>query len=258
MTDIQFTSDQPTVGFLTPPESFDPAVFEFPTLVDEPVRVQQCPTPLLGFEYRIRAVARVEAAVAAAARMLAEMGCDVIAQTGTPFAWAGTGSEEAAKARRARISAQAKGVPVVMAGLAIPEALRRLGVRRVALACTYYPDDWRDAWADFARTCGFEAVYARSLQDEGIVPSTADMADLGWSMTDDLTHAAVRAAADSAPEAEAIAVTGAGTRTVPLLAELEAEIGRPVVGADTALYWATARTLGLAIKPDALGRLSNL
>jgi hypothetical protein len=68
------------------------------------------------------------------------------------------------------------------------------------------------------------------------------MEDYGWSMTPELTRKSVGFVADAAPDAEAIVVTGAGTR--------------PIVAADTVLYWAIARELGLSLRP-ILGALSK-
>ena len=83
------------------------------------------------------------------------------------------------------------------------------------------------------------------------------MEDYGWSMTHELTTRSALHVAEAAPEAEAIVITGAGTRTLDLLVDLEQETGRPIVAADTILYWAIARELGLSLRP-IMGNLSKL
>ena len=83
------------------------------------------------------------------------------------------------------------------------------------------------------------------------------MQDLGWSMTDELTGRSILALADASPDTEAIVVTGAGTRTLTILADIEARIGRPVIAADTVLYWAIARALKLTLKSQ-MGTFAKL
>jgi maleate isomerase len=78
-----------------------------------------------------------------------------------------------------------------------------------------------------------------------------------WAPTAEQICQSVRHLAKAAPETEAIAISGAGSRTLALVAALEAEIGKPVFGSDTALYWAAARAAGVALKPGILGRLTD-
>ena len=52
-------------------------------------------------------------------------------------------------------------------------------------------------------------------------------------------------------------MTGAGTRTLALLEEMEAQTARPVIAADTVLYWAIARKLNLTLKPE-MGTLAQI
>jgi hypothetical protein len=65
----------------------------------------------------------------------------------------------------------------------------------------------------------------------------------------------MRRVAESAPRAEAILVNGMPNwrrpdglpqRTLARVSELEAQVDKPVISADVALYWAIFRTLGVA------------
>ncbi len=76
------------------------------------------------------------------ARMLGSAGSDAIANTGTPFGWAGLDSEAAAR-DRSKMLADAAGVPAVMAGTAIIDGLRAIGAEKVAIATPYYDAQWR-------------------------------------------------------------------------------------------------------------------
>jgi maleate cis-trans isomerase len=246
----------PTIGFISAPAWFDPAPSEFPEVVEEKVQTQQAPLLLPEFDYRLESIASVQQELDHCARSLKAMGCDLVAQVGSPFAWACAGSESDARWRNESMAKAAK-IPAVMTALAIVNGLRSLGVKKVAVDCTYYETDWRDDFAAFLRMCDFETIHVSTLSDQGLTGSTAKMADYGWSMTHELAGRSILAVAEASPKAEAIVVTGAGTRTLGILCDLESQIKRPIIAADTVLYWAIARELNLTLKP-VMGSLSQL
>lgn len=246
-----------TVGFITPPRWHDPAPHEFSHVCGVAVRTQQSILPLPDFDYRLETIGHVDtsAALAVQARLLASAECDLVVQVGTPFAWAGTTSEAEARARGEALE-QAAGVPVIMTGLALIDALRALGARRPALACTYYDAAWRDGWAAFVARCGFEPAHVATMADQGLVQPGDTLARYGFAMSEELAQASVERTATAAPEADAIVVTGTGTRTLWLAPVLERVLGRPIVGADTVGYWVAARLLGLPLG-HSLGTLGD-
>ncbi len=239
-------SHQPIIGFISPPRWFDPSPDEFPTVCVDPVRIQQMTLPLPEFDYGLESIAGAVDALKLCTRTLVAAGTNVVAQVGTPFAWAGVSSEAEARARCNALET-AGGVPVVMTALAIVDALTALDVRRVALACTYYDSTWEDGWRSFIGCCGFQTVHAANLLDQGLVASSNPVEEHGFDMSTQLACESIRRVIDSAPGAQAVVVTGSGTRTLGLIAELEEYADRPVVGADTALYWAVARELRLDV-----------
>ena len=105
--------------------------------------------------------------------------------------------------------------------------------------------------------CDFELLHVSTLSDQGLTEPGAKMEDYGWSMTHELTCRSVLAVAEASPNAEAIVVTGAGTRTLDILSNLESQTQRPIIAADTILYWAIARELNLTLKP-VMGALTTL
>ena len=248
--------DTPVIGIVSAPAWFDPAPSEFPTVVEEDVRTQQAPLLLPDFDYRLESIARVQPELNHCARSLAAMGCHLVAQVGSPFAWAGALSESDARMRSDSMDAAA-GIPVVMTSLAIVDGLRALGATSVALNCTYYDTDWRNHFEAFMRMCAFDVRHASTLVDQGLIPPDSQMKDVGWNMTDDLARRSILSVAEASPEADAIVVTGAGTRTLSLLADMESRIQRPIIAADTILYWAIARELNLTLKPT-MGSLANI
>ena len=246
----------PVAGFISAPAWFDPAPAEFPKVVEENVSTQQAPLLLPDFDYRLESIASVQAELDLCARSLAAAGCDIAAQVGSPFAWANATSESEARARAESMSVAAN-IPVVMTGLAIVDGLRSLGAKSIALDCTYYERDWRDAFASFMEMCGFDVLHASTMADQGLVHESAKMEEFGWSMTGDLAARSILAAAQSSPRAQAIVVTGAGTRTLGFLADMERRVEKPVVAADTVVYWALARRLNLRLTL-AMGRIAGV
>lgn len=246
----------PTIGFVSAPAWFDPAPSEFPEVVEEDVRTQQAPLLLPEFDYGLESIASVQNELNHCARSLKSMGCDLVAQVGSPFAWACARSETEARLRNESM-VKAANIPAVMTALAIVNGLRSLGAKKVAVNCTYYETDWRDGFAAFLGMCNFETIHVSTLSDQGLTEDTAKMTDYGWSMTHELASRSILAVAEASPNAEAIVVTGAGTRTLDILCDLESQIKRPIIAADTILYWAIARELNLTLKP-VMGSLSKL
>jgi maleate cis-trans isomerase len=244
----------PMIGFISPPAWFDPAPSEFPRVVVEAVETQQAPMPLPDFDYRLESIANVQPILNQCAHSLKSSGCEIAAQVGSPFAWACAASEQIARARCSSISAAA-GIPAVMTSLAIVDGLRALNANRVAVTCTYYDAEWREGFAAFLRMCGFSLDHGSTLLDQGLIKPEA-VWEIGWAMTDELVCQSIRAVAEASPDAEAIVVTGAGARTLRILVEMEADTKRPIIAADTALYWAAARQLGLTLQP-VMGALAN-
>jgi maleate isomerase len=245
-----------TIGFISAPAWFDPAPAEFTKVVIETVRTQQAPLLLPEFDYRLDSIASVHNELNLCAKSLKAIGCDVVAQVGSPFAWACAKSEEEARMRNESME-KAADIAVIMTGLAIVDGLRALNVNDVAVNCTYYETDWRDGFAAFLKICGFNTLHVSTMADQGLIASSAKMEDYGWSMTPELTSRSILAVAAASPDAEAIVVTGAGTRTLAILSDMEAQTNRPIVAADTVLYWAIARKLNLTLHP-LMGSLSKL
>lgn len=251
-----FSSAPIKVGFITPPIWFAPAIAEFPQVVEETIYVQQAPLLLPDFDYQLSSIAAVQDQLNLNATCLARMGCEFIAQLGSPFSWAGVTSEQQARERQQQMS-NSSGIPCTMTGLAIVDALRALKVKNLTVNCTYYENDWRDNFAAFLDHCGFNNLHVSTLVQQGLIPENAKMKDYGWSMTDDLTRQSILSVENACPDAEAIVITGAGTRTLSILVEMEHATQKPIIAADTVLYWSIARHLGLNLT-ESMGTLHQL
>lgn len=244
-----------TIGFVSAPNWFDPAPAEFPKTVTELVKTQQAPLLLSNFDYLLENIAKTLPDITNNAMCLRNMGCDVIAQVGSPFTWAHTPTEKQARERCEAVQKAAQR-PVLMTGLSIVNALRAGNIKSIAVNCTYYDAEWSKEFVAFLEDCGFTIVHNSTLAEQRL-GSIESITDYGWAMTDDLTKKSIKTVAKIAPEAEAIVVTGAGARTFNILTECEQDTGRPVIAADTALYWDIARTVGLSLT-SSMGHLATL
>lgn len=247
----------PVAGFISPPNWFDPSPAEFISHCADDIGTQQYTLPLFGFDFALNSISQTEPEQLIGARALGGCSCDVIAMTGTPFGWAGLAGEEEARSRGERLE-QAAGVPTVMTGTAIIDAFRAAGISKVALAPTYYAPDWKEAWKSFVSSCGFNVVLCETLEDQGLIAEEDKGSQFGWVMAPELVTASVQTMARNPRGAEAIIVTGAGCRTNQYIAELEQAAGMPVIGSDTAVFWAAAKAANIPLKSGTFGALTDL
>lgn len=115
---------------------------------------------------------------------------------------------------------------------ALVDALRHLGVRRVALA-TPYDEAVTFRLESFLGEAGIEVGGVGSLGLDGAI----------WRVRPEETVELVRAAATTA--CDAVFVSCTNLRTYDLVAPLERELGVPVLTANQVTMWAAARHLGL-------------
>lgn len=176
-------------------------------------------------------------------RDLAEAGVDVIAYGCT------AGSMTAPLARLTDFMTAATGIPAIATAPAIVHALRRLGVRRIALA-TPYGDT-------------LNAHESRFLADHGI--KVVALAGLGYGERG--PHEYVNIARVPVAEvfdfvisidieaAEAMVVSCTDFATASILARLEDALGKPVVTSNQATLWAALRAAKVDEAVPGYGRL---
>jgi maleate isomerase len=247
----------PVAGILSPPCWCDPSPDELRSICSGPIIVQQTMMPLYRYIFgKLDSIAGTLPEMLQCARMLGDAESDVIAHTGTPFGWAGLKTEAEARAR-GNMLADAAGVPAVMAGTAIIDGLRALAVEKVAIATPYYDVEWREAWSAIVQSSGFDILQIQSLDQQGLVPSDGNIIDHGWAMTSEIIVESAVRVAQNAPGAQAVVLTGAGARTLSLTNEIETRKGIPFLASDTALFWAVAKEIGVTLKENVLGALTN-
>ena len=92
----------------------------------ENFQTQQAPLLLPEFDYQLESIASVVKVLNLCARSLKAIGCDVVAQVGSPFAWAYVKTESEARSRNESM-ARAAIIPCIMTGLAIVDGARSFG-----------------------------------------------------------------------------------------------------------------------------------
>jgi maleate isomerase len=121
-------------------------------------------------------------------------------------------------------------------------ALRRLGVRRIAYA-TPYSAELTAQGKQHLETCGVSVVSSGHLSDvRNIYEESSERA---YAIARQVDH----------PDAEAIFLSGVGMPTLDALQPLEADTGKPVISAASAMMWNALRTAGVRHKFSGFGRL---
>lgn len=165
-----------------------------------------------------------------AARLLADAKVQVIAWNGTSSGWLGF---ERDRELCREIEAET-GVAAASSVLALNEVLERTGVKKLGLVTPYLSSIQERIIANYA-ALGIEIVAERHLEDRG-----------NWSFAgyDEATVAGlVREVATARPDA--ITVFCTNFRGAPVVAELEAELGRPVYDTIATAVWKSLKVAGV-------------
>ena len=170
-----------------------------------------------------------DAPVIQAAALLADAKVDAIVWSGTSSSWLGFGRDVAL----CRAIQAATGVPATSSILALNEALRQLGVRRLALVTPYTADVQARITATYAGI-GIQCTAERHL---GLRDNFSFAA-----VTEPELDGLIRFVAQGRPDAAAIVCTN--LRAAPLVAGLEAALGVPVLDSVATALWGALRLAG--------------
>ena len=133
--------------------------------------------------------------------------------------------------------------PVVATSAALIDALRHLGVTRVALA-TPYPADVTDAERLYLAESGFNVVSCACLGRSGAAVRPTTFAEI----------AALVRNVDK-PEAEAIFVSCTDLRVLEMVDHLEREFEKPILTSNQVTFWAIMRELKMTTPLKGFGRI---
>jgi maleate cis-trans isomerase len=140
--------------------------------------------------------------------------------------------------------ATAAGVPASSTSIAFVDALRHLGIHRVAVAASY-PEDVARHFVGFLTAGGVDVV---AMGSHGIY--TAAEVD-----TLEPDQVVVMVTAADHPDAEAVLVPDTAMHTVAIVDKLEATIGKPVLTANQVTVWKGLELLGPVPPLPGLGVL---
>lgn len=251
------------VGFTCPPHDFDAAPSDFLRMAPRSVGVHGRMLHVPDYRHRLDQRKRTFGLLEEFVHCMANNGVDVCGQVGSNWVHASGLGVAGIRDFCARMSDTYQ-TPFHMAGYAMVEALREMNVERVALNAAYHHPDWWQGTVGFLREAGFDVLWAGNFHDQGWFASQQEINDCIWCFDGDLAERSFAYVAEQAPQADAYLINGMcnfrsgpgglAERPVHLETRLEAMLGKPVVGHDTALYWAMFRTLGLA-PTTAQGRL---
>lgn len=136
------------------------------------------------------------------------------------------------------------GLPAVATAEAVVDALKHLGATRVSLV-TPYVKSLNDAEVEFLEARGLRVmtVGGVELEDSGLMQSLAP----------EEISLMVRRVART--DSDAVFVSCTGIRSLELLDELEADLGKPVVASTSAMLWQVLNRLRLPAQLPGCGRL---
>ncbi|MFR9751824.1 maleate cis-trans isomerase [Nocardia sp. 004] len=163
----------------------------------------------------------------------------VWACTSGSFVYGPTGARDQADAL-----ATAAGVPATSTSFAFTDAVHALGLRTVAVAASY-PDDVAQLFVEFLADADIDVV---SMASAGI--DTA--AEVGTLTPDQVLQLAVD---NDHPDAQALLIPDTAMRTLAVLPDLEARLGKPVLTANQVTIWAGLRLAGVEPVSPAFGAL---
>ena len=140
--------------------------------------------------------------------------------------------------------ATATGVAVFNASHADHAALRTLGAERISVVTPFNAETDKVVQAN-AEEAGFTVVAIKGTE----APSLPAICE---TSVEDIQNV-FRKMADS--DCDAILQVGTALPVVALIGELEAELGKPIVACNAAVYWQTLRGIGIDTPLHGFGRL---
>jgi hypothetical protein len=255
----QWTADQKLfphqVGFTSPPFDFDAAPSDFLRMSPGTVGVHgwmlHVPDYVHGLDQRKQNFGMLEDYV----HCMSRNGVDVCGQVGSNWVHASGLGVEGIRQHCVDLSDKYE-TRFHMAGYAMVEALRDQGVEKVALNAAYHWPDWWQGTAGFLREAGFDVLWAGNFVDQGWFPDQDAVNAKRWIFDGDLFERSFAYVAEQAPQADAYLINGmcnfrSGPDGLPqrplhLARDMEAKLGKPIIGHDIALYWRIMKDLGIA------------
>ena len=144
--------------------------------------------------------------------------------------------------------AEKTGRPAIATAGAVVAALRALGVTRIALG-TPYVDFVNQAEVKFLEDYGFSVTSMHGLE---LGQTQEERRGIGRVPPEAVFR---MARAIDRPDAQAIFISCTNLATLDVIADIERELGKPVVTSNQACFWACMRLLGLKTPTVGYGTL---
>ncbi len=255
------------VGFTAPPHDFDAAPSDFLRMAPRSVGVHGRMLHVPNYAHRLEQRQKHFGLLEEYVECMANNGADVCGQVGSNWVHASGLGVEGIR-QHCEMLGDKYETPFHMAGYAMVEALRDRNVDKVALNACYHRETWYQGTVGFLKEAGFDVVWAGNFCDQGWFDSQESVDDCIWCFDEDLIWKSFDYTADKAPNVDAYLINGMSNyrrasdgiaqRPVHYEVELEARLGAPVIGHDTALYWRIFKTLRLAPETEQGSLLSSL
>jgi maleate cis-trans isomerase len=248
------------VGFISPPTYFDITPTEFLRVAPDNIDVTQVQMRLGGMgghtmaEFDLRAIEAAVPEMTRCAVDLANAGADLVIQFGVPFSL--IHGEHARDVQQELSRACRK--PVIMAGVAMLDALDVFDVHRIAVAAGYFDEAWTAIFRLKLMQNNLQVPYMENWISQNVTGSQAESDIAAWDFSVAPSRAGMLKAGLNAQNAHALFALGGGVRMLGLADELERETGKIVIGADIALYWRALQKLKLKPRAAGFGRLLGL
>lgn len=143
---------------------------------------------------------------------------------------------------------QRSGLPTIATITSVVAALRALGAKRVALA-TPYVDFVNESEERFLEDYGFHVTSVYGLQ---MGETQEERRGIGRVPPQ---HVYRMARLVDRPDADAIFISCTNLATLDVIAQIEADLGKPVVTSNQASFWSCLRLLGLPDRIEGYGKL---
>ncbi len=178
----------------------------------------------------------------AAADLLTRLNLGAVLYTSTSTSYfLGMNREEAFKKR---LESRINGVPLVIAAMALAEALKTLSVRRIALIHPpWFSEEQNELGRAYFRSRGFDVVSALSIKPARSFSEVSAKEVYRWVM------------GNTPGEAEVVVQGGGGLRIIGAIQALETSLRRPVITANQATLWQGLKLADAKVRIPGYGRL---